>query len=114
MASETRVNNDQQADPERQIVVDDWRPVRDALKHAYDELGMDWDAAGRAPGGRPVLHWNLAVLVYEYARRPPGRCLHCQTPLDFYTAFRCFDCKAALCENCITAHCPGWKPSHGR
>jgi hypothetical protein len=85
-----------------------WTSVREALEHAYRELGLEMIQTD--PGSReyPAEHWNLAGLVHEHAsadyRRLFGSCVDCKAALSFHTVIRCLDCKATMCEACAPRH----------
>lgn len=83
----------------------DWTCVRDALKHAYSELGLQEERTPRGSQYNPT-HWNIAGLVRDYVltNRETVKCVSCQTRLNVHEVIRCLDCRSALCERCAPGH----------
>jgi len=81
---------------------DDWRPIRAALDAAYEKLGRKFTKGG----GCSTADWNLAVLIYKAVEEKNAKetCVHCQKSYLRYQTYRCFDCKATLCEYCAPEH----------
>lgn len=90
---------------------DGWQSVRDALEHAYAELGLQMIQSAPSMWEYPAEHWNIAGLVRDYVMRHQGACLQCRAPLDFHTVIRCLDCRALLCEACAPKH---FGPTHAQ
>ena len=89
---------------------DDWPAVRDALEHAYAQLGLEM--VQREPGLReyPAEHWNIAGIVRDFVLRERASaevCMTCKATLTFANVIRCLDCRAQLCECCAGVHFGG-------
>lgn len=83
----------------------DWPSVRDALEHAYKQLGLSQTVRGDGGQEYPVNHWNVAGLVRDYVVNDPRhRCVTCQAPLSYDSVIRCLDCRSPLCERCAADH----------
>jgi tRNA(Ile2) C34 agmatinyltransferase TiaS len=84
---------------EKRVIIQDWVPVAEAVRHAYAQLGRPMP-----DNGIPVPDWNLAVHVYKYTTENETKCAHCGTSMRWFQAYRCFDCKSSLCEICAPQH----------
>lgn len=88
---------------EKPVTPANWVPVRQALEFAYAERGLPVPE-----GDLPVVDWNNACHVVahtlKYHSMCATKCLHCGAPLPWAFAYRCFDCKAPLCEKCAPDH----------
>ncbi len=97
----------------KKIFFPDWQPIRDALEHAYKELGLEMIQDGPGSAHYDETHWNIAGVVRQYVidKRSSTTCVgrNCGARLDINTLFRCFDCKAPLCEICAPIH---FGPNH--
>lgn len=97
-------NSESQEPTEKRVIIHNWVPVADAVKDAYEKLGRTLPK-----DGIPVHDWNLAVHVHQYAISHETKCMHCQKPMRWHDAYRCFDCKSSLCEICAPIH---FGPNH--
>lgn len=93
------------------IALGDWRPVRDAIEHAYAEMGLPVPR-----DGIPDEHWNLAVLVLAHQRQASRKtCWDCRQPIPLGEEIRCLDCRAWLHEGCAHRHFwPNGRPKEDR
>ena len=84
----------------RFIIKGDWRPVCDALDAAFAILGRPQQSS------YSTSTWNLAAVIFELAQKQISevKCAHCGKKIHHLSAFRCFDCKATLCEYCAPSH----------
>lgn len=91
-------------DSQGRYTVGDWRPVRNAIDAAKQQLGE--------PQAIEQRDWNLVVLALDHmASETRPKCISCKTRLPWHEVIRCLDCKAPLCEHCAPQHFwPNGKP----
>jgi hypothetical protein len=88
--------------PKRMSV--DWQTVRRVLLVTKP----DWQpqTGNEETTDSRAYHFCQAILE-AYRADLQVTCLHCRQLKDPYEFYRCWDCKAYLCEGCIKAHAPG-------
>ena len=76
----------------------DWRTVRSALLTAKP----DWQPSRN---NEPNPDWDFAVgLIDAYDTTTDRRCSHCGEDVPWHELYRCFDCSAYLCDDCVGTH----------
>ena len=76
----------------------DWRDVRHAIVAAEPDFMAKPDAYRDAT-------WAFVERVIENLPRLRARCIGCRKQFDWLFIYRCFDCGAKLCKDCIKPHC---------
>lgn len=79
------------------IVFGDWRDLRGAIERAKPEFNSLSDEGRTAA-------WAFASALIENYYPLSFKCLHCQKIGHIREAYRCADCHAHLCGQCIRPH----------
>jgi hypothetical protein len=81
------------------VMFQDWRPIRDAIEAAYEEMGL------AIPANIPKEHWNLGGLaIHFFQEQNRSSCFTCKKLVYRGDDIRCLDCKMVFCPACAEQH----------
>lgn len=82
-----------------------WQTIRNVLEAVHP----GWEPTHNSD---PDPTWDFAkALIEGYIASTYRECLHCNKSFDPYFLYRCWDCGASVCKNCVGLHMgPSHKP----
>lgn len=82
-----------------------WQTIRNVLEAVHP----GWEPTHNSD---PDPTWDFAkALIEGYIASTYRECLHCNKSFDPYFLYRCWDCDASVCKNCVGLHMgPSHKP----